>query len=132
MNPALYTKWLYKHKDQSAIVKVVGIWGKGFADSYTVTAYELKQESKSKVDLVFAADMDAMIKDGKLTYLAPGPDVPDIYPEHLFSGSASGPLRSEANERRRGGEEKANKSRTNTEAGKHQVPNQIEFKTQKL
>lgn len=132
MKPALLSKWQYNYNGQSARVVVVGIWGKGFADSYTVTAYELKQERKSKVDLVFAADMEAMITDGKLTYLAPGPDVPDIYPERPFSASASGPVRSEANERRREGEGKANKSRTNTEAGKHQVPNQIEFKTQKL
>jgi hypothetical protein len=77
MNPALNTRWHYRFNGEESRIKVVGIWGTGSRDNYKPTTYELKHDNKQEIDLVTANKMQAMIKSGKLTLLAPGPDVPE-------------------------------------------------------
>lgn len=117
MKAALYTKWLYSHEGKTARMKVVGIWGTGSRDTYKVTAYELKQDSKPGVDLVSASKMAAMIKDGRLTYLAPGPEIPDSGFNRESAAFPSPILRPEPNNRRTIGEQKAKERRTKPEPG---------------
>jgi hypothetical protein len=124
MNPALYTKWLYKYNGATARVKVVGIWGKGFGSQYEVVSYELKQDSKPKADLVSASKMAAMIKDGRLTYLAPGPEIPESNINRVSVAPETPILRPDPNNRRPIGGQEAKKRRSEGEAR----ASRIEFK----
>ena len=124
MNPALYSKWRYEHSDQSATVKVVGIWGKGSGNSYQIVSYELKQDSKPQADLVSASKMSAMIKDGRLTYLAPGPEISESNINRVSIAPEPAPIRPEPNNRRPIGGQEAKKKRSEAEAR----ASRIEFK----
>lgn len=127
MNPALYSKWRYQHNGQSCSMKVVGIWGKGSGDLYSISAYELKQDSKLEVDLVSASKMAAMIKDGRLTYLAPGPEVPDSDINRLLAASEPALVRSDPNNRRSIGGQEAKKKRSAPEAEATRNITRMEF-----
>jgi hypothetical protein len=127
MNPALYTKWLYKDNGQSTRVKVVGIWGKGSGSQYHVVSYELKQDSKPQADLVSASKMAAMIKDGRLTYLAPGPEVPESSLNGISSAPQMASVRPEPNNRRTVGGQEAKKKRSATEAEATRNITRMEF-----
>jgi hypothetical protein len=62
MNPALYTKWLYKHDGLTIRITVVGIWGAGFKDNYQVTNYELQQGRNQDVKMISVEKMKEMIE----------------------------------------------------------------------
>jgi hypothetical protein len=108
-------------------MKVVGIWGKGSGDLYSISAYELMQDSKLEVDLVSASKMAAMIKDGRLTYIAPGPEVPDSDINRLLAGLEPALVRSEPNNRRSIGGQEAKKKRSASEAVSTRNITRMEF-----
>ncbi len=96
---------------------------KDLAEKYSVSE-QTAGRAASQVITMGETNRKQLIRLHRLDEMEAG----GFYQARLPSASAPASVRSEANERRREAEEEANKSRTNSEDGKHQASTQIEFK----